>query len=118
MAHSREAGAALLEALVALAILGAAGTAVMQQLGQVAETARQLREAETAMAETDAFLHAIALWPAEELDQRLGERRNGPWRLGIQRERPGLYAIELHDSTGAALLLSTWTYRPIVTPDE
>ena len=58
----------------------------------------------------------MSLWPREDLDRRLGERAQGPWRLTITRPAPTLYVVSLADSASGgaagAELLTTTLYRP------
>jgi hypothetical protein len=110
-----EAGAALLEAIVALAILGGAGVALAAQVRQTFEAVRHADEAERRFLEASAFLDAIALWPREDLDRRMGDRRNGAWRLEITRISESIYDVTLRDSAGRHNLATTTVYR---RPDE
>ena len=107
MRASRRGGHTLLEVIVALAILGIAGVALVSM---AVDTGLQLRHAEAAdaaTAEASAFLDAVALWTPEDLDRRLGEHAQGAWRLRITRAAPALYEVELRDSTGTRTLLAT-----------
>ena len=106
------AGAALLEVMVALAILAIAGVAAVAATRESVRAAARLREGEREIREASAFLEAVALWPREDLDRRLGERAQGRWRLRISRPSPTVYEIALTDSTGADFLLETALYRP------
>lgn len=113
LARSRStAGAVLLEAIVALVILSAAGTAAVTLVSQSAGAVRRARIADAEMREASAFLHAVALWPREDLDRRLGEREQGRWKLIIQRPTPTLYEVVLTDSAVAHEILRTTLFRP------
>lgn len=104
-------GVALLDAIVAVAVLATMATAA---LGLSAESVRALSLAlatERENQEANAFLHAVALWDAATLDQRLGTRRQGPWLLQIERPNTGLYTVALADSAGARTILATVLYR-------
>ena len=109
---SGRAGAVLLEVMVALAILAVAGVAAVAATGESMRAAARLRESEHRIRAASAFLEAVALWPREDLDRRLGDRAQGGWRLRIMRPSPTIYEIALTDSTGADLLLETAVYRP------
>lgn len=109
--HGR-AGAALLEVMVALAILAVAGVAAVAATGESVRGAARLRESEREIREASAFLDAVALWPREDLDRRLGDRAQGRWRLRISRPSPTVYEIALSDSTGTDVLLESALYRP------
>lgn len=112
-----EAGSTLLEVIVALAILSTAGTAALVLTSQVSHTVERTRAVEREMREASAFLEVVALWPRHDLDLRLGERRQGRWRLWIDRSAPTLYVVVLRDSTGHELL-RTSLHRPMPDPEE
>ena len=107
----RRLGAVLLEALVALTILAVAGMALIAMMTQSADTANRLGESERELNEASDLLEAVALWPREELDSRLGDRAQGPWRLRISHPSRTIYAVVLVDST-SRVLLETALYRP------
>ncbi|MBW3571954.1 MAG: hypothetical protein KY467_12695 [Gemmatimonadetes bacterium] len=109
--HPR-AGAILLEAIVALVILSVAGTAAVTLVGQSADAVRRARAADAEMREASAFFHAVALWPREDLDRRLGERPQGRWKLIVQRPTPTLYEVVLADSAVSHEVLRTTLFRP------
>jgi type II secretory pathway pseudopilin PulG len=111
-------GTVLLEAMVALAILAVAGTAAVTLVAQSADAVRRAREADLEMRRADAFLHAASLWSRDDLDRRLGERPQGPWRLVVQRPAPSLYELVLVDSAGGRELLRTAVHRPVPVPVE
>jgi hypothetical protein len=104
-------GAALLEALVAVAILGTAGVAFVAIGAESAEVVRRAQAADEESRAASAFLEAVALWPREDLDRRLGSRRQGPWVLRVDRPWPALYVASLRDSSDRRELLRTALYR-------
>lgn len=106
------AGAVLLEVIVALTILTVAGTTAVVAMGESARAAARIRETEREPRKASVFLEAVALWPREDLDRRLGDRAQGSWRLRIGRPAPTVYEIGLADSTGTRVLLETALYRP------
>ena len=106
-----ETGAALLEAVVALVILGTTGAALATQVWQTLATVTRLQSAELRVVSASRFLEAVALWPRADLDRHLGNRPNGPWRLVVLRSGPTLYEVAVEDSTGGAVLVSTTIYR-------
>lgn len=105
-------GVALLEALIALAIVATAAASLLafasEALHAVHRGVRVDRESRAA----SAFLDAVSLWAPDELDQRLGARRQGPWTLMIERPQPGRYVVAIDDSTRSHQLLSTAFFRP------
>lgn len=104
------AGAALMEAIVALAVLATAGVAMLLMTRQSAATFEHVATTERNLAKASQFLVAVSLWPASVLDQRLGDRRQGDWRLLIEK-REGIYRIALTDTATSRVLLSTSLYR-------
>jgi type II secretory pathway pseudopilin PulG len=102
--RGNEAGAALLEVIVAVSILATAGTAAVAMTSESARAVERARDADRRAREAGAFMEAVALWPRADLDRRLGEREQGPWRLTIQRPDPELYTVSLVDSSGTELL--------------
>jgi type II secretory pathway pseudopilin PulG len=113
MCHVRlQRGAALLEVLAALVILASAGGGAVMLAIETARAVERARAGEAALRQASAFLDAVALWPRADLDRRLGDRRQGPWRLRIDRPAPTLYVVVLTDSTGARDLLRTALFRP------
>lgn len=110
-------GAALLETIVALTILTVAGAAAVVMASESARAIQHAREADAEMRAASAFFDAVALWTREDLDRRLGERPQGPWRLRIDRPIPTLYVVVLRDTIGGAEVLRTSLYRPEATDE-
>lgn len=104
MKRPGDAGAVLLEVVVALTILFVAGTAAVLATTESARAVAHARDRDRELRAASAFLDVVALWPRADLDRRLGERPQGPWRLRIDRPDPRLYTVELRDSTGVSLL--------------
>jgi type II secretory pathway pseudopilin PulG len=111
--QSRRSGFALLEAIVALAIITIAGVAAAIAVRQGAESVARVTATEVALRRASAFMDAVALWPRADLDRHLGDRAEGPWRLRVDRPLPTLYLVTLSDS--ARELLRTAVYRPDTT---
>ncbi|HEU4557051.1 MAG TPA: hypothetical protein VFS20_04350 [Longimicrobium sp.] len=99
-----KAGAALLEAVVALLILGTACVAASAMAAAFSRTVAAARELDRETREASAFLDAVSLWTRADLDRRLGERRQGAWRMRVDRPVSTLYTVVLADSTGVELL--------------
>lgn len=105
-------GAALLEAVVALAVLAIVTVTSVSAVAQASHTAGQAVVTERRLREASRFLEAVSLWTADDLDRRLGDRRQGPWRLHVDRERTTLYVVTLSDSAAPSrILLRTALYR-------
>jgi len=104
-------GTALLEAVIALLLIG---ITLIGALDIQRETSRAMMSA--AVAERDvraasAFLDAVILWRREDLDRHVGTRREGPWSLTIDRRDSALYRVTVADSAGRRILLETMAYR-------
>lgn len=102
--RSGRAGAALLEAVVALLILSTACVSATAMAATFTRTAVKARELDTEVRRAGALMDAASLWTRDDLDRRLGERRQGAWRMRIDRPVPTLYTVVLADSTGVELL--------------
>ena len=112
MRSGRRDGAALLEVMVALTILATAGLAAISLTREAIHAVEHAREVDRELAKAGAFLEAVALWPREDLDRRLGERVQGTWRLRIDRPHPTIYEAVLSDSARSREILRTALYRP------
>ena len=102
----------LLEVLIALTIFGTAGIATLTLASASWRAIDAAGKADRSIREASAFFDAVALWPRDDLDRRLGVRVQGPWRMRIERPLPTLYVVTLFDSSGAVALLRTSLYRP------
>jgi len=118
MPRGERPGVALLEVLVALAILGAAGSAMLALAIGTERSVSGARAESTRMLQASRFMDKVALWDRSELDMRLGTRRQGAWRLYIARELPTVYTLQLRDSIGGRVLLETTVFRADTTAAE
>jgi len=88
-------GMALLEVLVALAILSGAGLALLDPVTAGLRAERESRERERVLAVEDRVLTALTLLTRTELDRRLGRHPIGELMADIQRPERTLYRIAL-----------------------
>ena len=107
----RRRGVTLIEVIVALSILAATGLATLGLLRQVLASIEHAQAQSVRAEVAAAFLDVVMLWPASELDLHLGGHDQGPWRLEVQRPRPGLYRLVLTDSANV-IRLETGVYHP------
>lgn len=115
MPRRAESGVALLEALVALAILGTAGLAMVAVVDAGLRGERDAREREQTLATEERVLAAATLLQRGELDQRLGRRTVGELLVDVQRPERTLYRIAvLQAESPQAEDLVTVVYRPEV----
>jgi type II secretory pathway pseudopilin PulG len=88
-----ERGIALLEVLVALAILAGAGLALLELVSGGLRAERDARERERALAVEERVLTALTLLKRDELDRRLGRHPIGELIAEIERPEGTLYRI-------------------------
>jgi type II secretory pathway component PulK len=113
----RRRGAALLEALIALAVLGTVGSAAAWQATESMRAVNRMHEREQEQRAAARLLTAISLWPREDLDRHLGSRVQGPWRVRIDRPAlSALYTVSISDTASGTVLLETALYREDTNP--
>lgn len=111
MAGDRRKGIALIEAMIAVAIIGsiAVGWSVLSlQTTRALDVADQ-REREVRNA--SRLLARIAVHSADELDALVGRRDKDGFRLHVSRLSPGLYEVEVLRSGALEPVLGTKLYR-------
>lgn len=114
-AHSVR-GSVLLDTVVALAILGIAGSAVLLLASESLSSAHRMWARESEVRDAHRLLSAVSLWPREDLDRHLGDSRQGLLLLVIDRPRDGLYRVQVLDSLGADPVLDTWLWEGATWP--
>jgi type II secretory pathway component PulJ len=105
-------GVILLEVLIALTIVGVTGASLVAATAALLRAEEQARRIEQSMNPQEEVLAAVSLFTRAELDQRIGTRTVGRYRVEIERPRPSLYRIEVvaPDSAGLPALV-TVVYR-------
>ncbi|MGH7537681.1 MAG: type IV pilus modification PilV family protein [Gemmatimonadales bacterium] len=110
---NRERGVALLEVLVAVAILGVAGIGLLELVGAGTRAVAEARVRERELADEERLLAAYTLLARGDLDRRLGRRMVGPYIADVQRPERTLYRIALiRTETADVEDLVTVVYRP------
>ncbi len=104
-------GMVLLEVIVSIALLGGIGIASVAALSQAVTSVRQAQANERAFMEAVALLDAATLWSREDLDRRLGYRRQGIWMLHIARTDVRFYRLTVFDSTAGRRIVETVVLR-------
>ena len=104
-------GAALLEALIALAVLGTVGSAAAWSASESMRAVSRTHAREAEQRAAGRLLTSVTLWPREDLDRHLGSSPQGHWRLRIDRPLRTIYVVSLRDTTSEALLAETALYR-------
>jgi len=90
-------GIALLEVLVALAIVSGAGLALLDLVTGGLRAERDARERERVLAVEERVLTALTLLKRDELDRRLGRHLIGELVADIERPERTLYRIALSE---------------------
>ena len=106
-----DVGAVLLEVIVAMVLLASAGLAAVSMAAEAAGAVSRARQAEVRTEQGSRFMDAVSLWTRADLDRRLGDRRQGPFILRLERPDPELYTAALADSATGHVLLSTSLFR-------
>jgi hypothetical protein len=105
-----ERGAVLLEAVVALTILMAAGVSVVSLLGASLASEAGLVRREAEQRDLDRVLAAMTLLGRPDLDRRLGRHVAGELVVEVQRPESTLYRLAVSRPGTEALV--TVVYRP------
>ncbi len=112
-----ERGVVLLEVLVAVVILAAAGIGLVELVGSGLRAERDARLRESTLATEQRLLSALTLLNRKELDQRIGRRRIGEFIVDIQRPERTLYRVALLQEQASQVEdLVTVVYRAETTP--
>lgn len=109
--HRARVGATLIEVIAAIMILSTNGLALIAYAAQTSSALSRARSTDAEMRRASAFFDAVALWPREDLDRHLGDRREGAWRLIIERPFPAVYGVTLRASDDRRILLQTELFR-------
>ena len=88
-------GVALLEVLVALAILGTVGLALVTLESAALGAERDARTRERTLAAEERVLAALTLLKRDECDRRLGRHPLGEFLVDIERPERTLYRIAI-----------------------
>jgi hypothetical protein len=103
--------------VVALFVLTVSGVAAVTMAAESARAVEHAHNSELRMRGASDFLEAVSLWTRADLDRRLGDRSQGPWRLVIDNPYSDLYIVMLTDSLRHPLL-RTALFRPNPTNDR
>jgi hypothetical protein len=102
---------ALLDVLVALAVLGLAGLALVEVTAQSLRVLEHAQTVERRIADEDRLLAAYTLLSRRDLGQRAGLHRVGPYDVRVERLDFTLFRITVA-AAGEPTDLATVVYRP------
>jgi len=108
----KRGGSAIIDALVALAILGASGLVLLGLLGQTAKTLRGARESERAVVGASEQLNWISVQSRMTLQAMLGRTTVHGWSFDVAAASATLFDISVAESDTTRVLLRTTLYRP------
>jgi hypothetical protein len=110
--HGDTRGAALLEVLAAVAIMGFAGTALLEVTTSQTRAAAESRKRNTELQDEERLLTGYALLTRVDLERRLGSVAVGPYHVEVQRPEPALFRLSIsRSSTPAVEDLVTVVFR-------
>jgi len=109
--NSRRPGSALLEAVIALALFGTVVASGIWLTAESVAAANSAAAREAEVSKAHRLMTAASLWPASELDRRLGDTQQAEFRLLVNRTTKQLYDIAVTDSTGTVVFLRTTVAR-------
>ena len=101
----------LLEAVLALAVLSVAGSAAAWLATDSMRLVSRAHTRERVVRDAEQLLSAVSLWSRADLDRRLGQTSQGPFRLRINRGSSRLYHVAVIDAEDGHLLLVTSLFR-------
>jgi type II secretory pathway pseudopilin PulG len=105
-------GVVLLEVLVALVVLSAAGLGVVSAVGAGLRGERDAQTREHVLAVEERVIAALTLLTREDLDRRIGPHPIGEFVVDVERPEATLYRIAIAQAASAHLEdLVTVVYR-------
>ncbi len=105
-------GFALIEAIVAIAIVGTAIVATIAMVSQSLHAIETARAADKRTAAASRALERAAVFSRAELEARLGTTEHAGWTLSIDRPASTLFVLAVADTSRGTVLLRTAVYRP------
>jgi len=105
-------GAALIEALVSLVLLGTVGTSLLMLLGQTRQTLRTVRATELATDSADLELQRMVVHDRNALMARIGWTVEHGLAVHVEQTARSVFAVEVSREAGLPPLLGTTLYRP------
>jgi len=105
-------GAALIEALLSLVLLGTAGTGVLMTLGQSRDTLRSVAATAAVIDSASAELERMAPLDRSTLIDRVGWTIDHGLAVHIEPRSRALFDVAISRKPGTTPLLTTSLYRP------
>lgn len=108
----RQRGSALLDVVIALAVLGLSGTALITLLGQTAHSVRHVRDTERQVRRASDELGRFTTYDRPALAAMIGRSIRRGWIISVEQVNPDLFDVSIADTANGARLLATTIYRP------
>lgn len=105
-------GFALLEAIIALAILGGGALTTIAVLHEAGEIEALTRARETEATEIGRIMTAMSLLSRHDLDRRLGWRDVRGYAVSVTRPSTSVYRVAIARPASQDAALVTLVYRP------
>lgn len=106
-------GVVLLEVLVALVVLSAAGLGVISAVGAGLRAERDAQTREQVLAVEERLMGALTLLTRQDLERRIGPHPLGEFVVDVERPEATLYRIAITQGASAQVEdLVTVVYRP------
>jgi hypothetical protein len=106
-------GFALLEAILALAMLTGSGLVTIGVVRQALAIESGLRSREAVILDADRVLTAMSLLSRSDLDRRLGDREVRGFGVRVSRPTATMYRVSVRENRAASgELLVTLLHRP------
>jgi Tfp pilus assembly protein PilV len=120
MVHRTEgrAGFALIEAIIALAILAVSGLAFLALSSQATAALDTALEREDEIRRAAQVLRRYAVLPSEELQAQAGRRVRGEFEVRVSMQSASLFEIAIVSRRSRAVLLETALYRTSMAPAD
>jgi hypothetical protein len=105
-------GSALLDVVIALAVLGLSGVALVTLLGQTAHSVRNVRNTERIVRRASDELDRFVVYDGAQLVAMLGRTSYRGWRIDVAQAAPDLFDVTIAEMDATIPLLRTSFYRP------
>ena len=112
MCVDRSRGSALLDVVIALAVLGLSGVALITLLGQTAQSMRNVRNTERSVRQASDELGRFVVYDRTQLVSMLGRSMSHGWVVAVAPATPDLFDLAIAESDTTGPLLRTTLYRP------
>jgi Tfp pilus assembly protein PilV len=108
----RQRGSALLDVVIALAVLGLSGVALVTLMGQTARSMRDVRNTERELRQASDELGRFVVYDRTRLAAMVGKSVSHGWVVDVVQAAPDLFDVSVAATPTTRPLLRTTVYRP------